>query len=106
MRALHRPDQELKKCNNCDKLFNTDKDEETYIEKYHITIHETLNEPELEKLPEITQEGNKKFLKIQVEDGEFNNTGELLNSDDEYDPKRIQMILNLKRGLTLKVNHS
>ena len=55
MRALHRPDVELKKCNSCDTLFNTDKDKQTYIEKYHITIPETLNEPELEQLPEITQ---------------------------------------------------
>ena len=75
IRALHRPDLELKKCNNCDKLFNTDKDKQTYIEKYHITIPETLNEPELEKLPEITQRRKQNFPEIQVEDGEFKNTG-------------------------------
>ena len=75
MRALHRPDLELKKYNNFDKLFNTDKDKQTYIEKYHITIHETLNEPELEKLPEITQRRKQNFPEIQVEDGELKNTG-------------------------------
>ena len=75
MRALHRPDLELKKCNNCENIFNTDKDKQTYIEKYHITIPETLNEPESEKLPEITQRRKQNFPEIQVEDGEFKNTG-------------------------------
>ena len=55
MRTLHRPDLELKKCNNCDKLFNTNKDKQTYIEKNHIIISDTLNEPEHDKIPEITQ---------------------------------------------------
>ena len=75
MCALHRQDLELKKCNNCDKLFNTDKDKQTYIEKYHITIPETLNEPELEQLPEITQRRKQNFPETQVEDGKFKNTG-------------------------------
>ena len=75
MCALHRQDLELKKCNNCDKLFNTDEDKQTYNEKYHITIHETLNESELEKLPEITQGRKQNFPEIQVEDGELKNTG-------------------------------
>ena len=69
------PDLELKKCNNCDKLFNTDKNKQTYIEKYHITIPEKLNEPELEKLPEITQRRKQNFPEIQVENSEFKNTG-------------------------------
>ena len=70
MHALHRPDLELKKCNNCDKLFNTNKDKHTYVEKNHITISETLNEPELEKLPYITQRRKQNFPEIEVEDDE------------------------------------
>ena len=72
MHELHRPDHELKKCNNCDKVFNTDKDKEAYIEKYHMTIPETQNEPELEKLLEITQKRKHHF-----EDSEFKNTWEV-----------------------------
>ena len=45
-------------------------------------------------------------MKFKLKTVNLKSLGELLNSDDEYDPKMIQMILNLKRGLTLKVNHS
>ena len=61
MRVLHRPDLELKKCNNCDNFFNTNKDKETFIEKYHITIPETLNEPEPKK---TFRDNSKKKTKL------------------------------------------
>ena len=57
------------------KNFNNDKDKQTYIGKYHITFPETLIESELEKLPDITQIRKQNFPEIQVEDGEFKNTG-------------------------------
>ena len=106
MRALHRPYLELMKCNNCDKLFNTDNDKQTYIEKYHITVPESLNVPELKNFQRQLKEGNKTFLKFKLKTVNLKTLGELLNSDDEYDPNMIQMILNLMGGLTLKVNHS
>ena len=52
------------------------------------------------------KEGNKTFLKFKLKTVNLKTLGELLNSNDKYDPKMIQMILNLKGGLTLKVNHS
>ena len=64
------PDLEFKKCTNCDKLFNTNNDKQTYIEKYNITIPESLNVPELEKLTEITQRMKHNFPKIQVDHSE------------------------------------
>ena len=71
MGALHRKDLEFKKCTNCDKLLNTDNDKQTYIEKYHLPISESLNVPELVKLTEITQRRKHNFPKIQVEHSEL-----------------------------------
>ena len=82
MRTVHRQDLELKKCNACDELFNTDKDKQTHVDKYHMTNHETLEERDLE----ITQRRKQNLHEIQIEDGEFINTEELLYSDDKYDP--------------------
>jgi uncharacterized C2H2 Zn-finger protein len=79
--AVHSQDLELKKCNACDELFNTDKDKQTRVDKYHMTNRETLNERDFE----ITQRRKQNLHEIQIEDGEFINTEELLYSDDEYD---------------------
>ena len=82
MRAVHRQDHELKKCNACDELFNTDKDKQEHVNKYNITNHATLEERDLE----INQRRKQNLHEIQIEDDEFINTEELLYLDDKYDP--------------------
>lgn len=49
MRAIHMPDLDLKKCNECEDLFNTENAFQKHFDKYHRT-----NDDITKGLPEIT----------------------------------------------------
>ena len=73
--------------------------------KNHVTNHKTRKVLD-KRLPEITKRSKQNLDEIVVEDGELVNTKELIKRDDDYDPKIILLVLNLKKGLALKVSIS
>ena len=66
MRAMHRPDLELKKCTECEDLFNTENALQKHFDKYHRT-----NDDITKGLPEITKRRKQNFDDFEIEDGEF-----------------------------------
>ena len=76
------PDLELKKRNECEDLFNTENAFQKHFDKYHRTNNDITK-----GLPEITKRWKQNFDDIEIVDGEFVNTEELLKSDDDYDPE-------------------
>ena len=82
MRVMHRPDLELKKCTECEDLFNTENALQKHFDKYHRT-----NDDITKGFPEIIKRRKQNFDDIEIVDGEFVNNEELLKSDNEYDPE-------------------
>ena len=60
--------------------------------KYHVTNNDTP------KVLEITKRRKQNFDEIEIEDGEFVNTDELLRSDDDYDPQDDTMDSESEEG--------
>ena len=81
MRAIHRPDLELKKCTECEDLFKTKNTLQKHFDKYHGTNGDITR-----GLPEITKRRKQYFDDMEIEDGEIVNTEELLKSKDDNDP--------------------
>ena len=92
MRTTQRPDLDLKKCTDCEELFDTKNDVQKHVHKYHITNNDTPT------VPEITKRRKHNLDEIKVEDKEFVNTEELLRSDDDYDPQDDTMDSESKEG--------